>query len=150
MKRQVQFCCDASRDMYEDYYAKQSGGTMPVFVGSRHQRGHGLGSVLSGLIRSVIVPFLKRNVGALAGNSLKTGAQFVDDTVRGKTFKETAKKQMTVRDVDWQTGSVKSKRKRRRRHKDIFDGKWRSYTKTRASISSPSWNCFPYRRHRPA
>jgi len=83
--------------------------------------------VLSGLIRSVIVPFLKRNVGALAGNALKTGAQFVDDMVRGKTFKETAKKQMpeaiktTVRDVDWQTGSGKSKRKRRCRHKDIFD-----------------------------
>ena len=47
--------------------------------------------------------------------------------VRGKTFKETAKKRMpeaiktTVRDVDWQTGSGKSKRKRRRLHKDIFD-----------------------------
>ena len=47
--------------------------------------------------------------------------------VRGKTFKETAKKRMseaiktTVRDVDWQTGSGKSKSKRRRRHKDIFD-----------------------------
>ena len=101
--------------------------TMYVYCGSRHQRGHGLGSVLSGLLRSVIVPFLKRNVSALAGNALKTGAQFVDDMVCGKTFKETAKKRMpeaiktTLRDVDWQTGSGKSKRKRRRRHKDIFD-----------------------------
>ena len=46
MKRKAQFCCDASRDMYEDYYAKQSGGSMPVFVGTKRQRGHGIGSML--------------------------------------------------------------------------------------------------------
>ena len=32
MKRKAQFCCDASRDMYEDFYAKQSGRAMAVFV----------------------------------------------------------------------------------------------------------------------
>ena len=31
------YCCDASRHMYEDYYSRQVGGQMPVFVGSRHQ-----------------------------------------------------------------------------------------------------------------
>jgi len=128
MKRKAQFCCDASRDMYEDYYANQSGAAMPVFVGARYQRGHGLGSMLSGLIRHVVVPFLKRNSGALAGNVLKTGVQVVDDLVRGKTFKETVKKRMpeaiktTAQDINWQTGSGKPKRKRRRhRHRDIFD-----------------------------
>jgi len=75
MKRKAQFCCDTSRDMYEDYYAKQSGGAMPVFVGTKRQRGHGIGSILSGLFRNVVLPFLKGNVGSLAGNVLKTGAQ---------------------------------------------------------------------------
>jgi len=56
----------------KDYCANQSGAAMSVFVGARYQRGHGLGRMLSGLIRHVVVPFLKRNSGALAGNVLKT------------------------------------------------------------------------------
>ena len=91
MKRKAQFCCDASRDMYEDYYAKQSGGSMPVFVGTKRQRGHGIGSMLSGLFRNVVLPFLKGNVGSLAGNVLKTGAQVLDDVVQGKSLKDTVK-----------------------------------------------------------
>ena len=39
---------EASRALYEDYYTKQSGGELPVFYGSRTQRGHGIGSVLGG------------------------------------------------------------------------------------------------------
>jgi len=81
--------------------------------------------MLSGLIRHVVVPFLKRNSGALAGNVLKTGVQVVDDLVRGKTFKETVKRRMpeAIKPLhqlaDW---FGKPKRKRRRhRHRDIFD-----------------------------
>jgi len=50
--------------MYEDYYVKQRGGAMPVFVGTKRQRGHGIGSMLSGLFRNVVLPFLKGNVGS--------------------------------------------------------------------------------------
>ena len=111
--------------MYEDYYVKQSGGAMPVFVGFR---GHGIGSMLSGLFRNVVLPFLKGNVSSLAGNVLKTGAQVLDDVVLGKSLKDTVKKQIpeaikaAARDIDWQTGSGKPERKRRRRrgHKAIF------------------------------
>lgn len=91
MQRKVNFCCDASRNMYEDYYTNQDGGEMPVFVGTRRQRGHGLGSMLSGLFRTVVMPFLNRNSGALVGNVLKTGAEMVGDLVRGKTFKQSLK-----------------------------------------------------------
>ena len=86
MKRKAQFCCDASRDMYEDYYANQSGGAMPVFVGTKRQRGHGIGSMLSGLFRNVVLPFLKGNVGLLAGNVLKTGVQVLGDVVQGQVL----------------------------------------------------------------
>jgi len=40
---------------------------------------------------SHIVPFLKRNSGALAGNMLKTGVQVVDNLMHGKSLKETVK-----------------------------------------------------------
>jgi len=36
---------------------------MPVFAGTKRQRGHGIGSMLSGLFRNVVFPFLKGNVG---------------------------------------------------------------------------------------
>ena len=125
MQRKVNFCCDASRNMYEDYYTNQDGGEMPVFVGTRRQRGHGLGSMLSGLFRTVVMPFLNRNSGALVGNVLKTGAEMVGDLVRGKTFKQSLEKRMpkaiktTAGDIYWQSGFGKRKRKRRR--DDIFD-----------------------------
>jgi len=117
------------------YEAKQSGRAMPVFVGTKHQHGHGIGSMLSGLFRNVVLPFLKGNVGSLAGNVLGTGAQVLDDVVQGKSLlsatclvPHTVKKRIreaikaASRDIDWQTGSGQPERKRRhrRRHKDIF------------------------------
>ena len=47
---------------YDDYYARQVGGALPYFTGARVQRGHGFGSLFSGLLRSV-APLIKR--GAL-------------------------------------------------------------------------------------
>ena len=44
MKRRA-YCCDASRELYEEYYSRQNGGEIPVFAGRRFQRGHGLGSM---------------------------------------------------------------------------------------------------------
>jgi len=53
------FCCEASSGMYEDYYRSQIGSGLPVFEGSLGQRGHELGSMLSGLFRSAM-PMIKR------------------------------------------------------------------------------------------
>ena len=38
MKRKAMFCCDASRDMYEDYYTSQTGNGMPIIVGASNGR----------------------------------------------------------------------------------------------------------------
>lgn len=64
MKRK-QYCCDASRQMYEDYYTGQVGGNMPVFRGARYQRGHGLGNVIGGLFRRVVLPFLRTSANSI-------------------------------------------------------------------------------------
>ena len=109
---------------------------MPVFQGSRGQRGHGFGSVLSGLFRSAM-PMLKR----IGKQALTTGAYIASDMLGGKKFDESAR--MRVRqginsflpqqdDVSEQTGggrarrvAVKRKRtssrkRRTKRHDDIF------------------------------
>ena len=84
------YCCDASRGMYEDYYLQQSGSGLPVFQGSRGQRRHGLGSMLSGLFRSA-VPMLKRGLATFGKHALKTGLEIAGDVVEGKSFKDSAR-----------------------------------------------------------
>jgi hypothetical protein len=130
--------------MYADYYMRQTqvgNGDMPVFVGARYQRGHGLGSILSGLFRRVL-PFLKANATNAVSNLLRTGVDIAEDVWdKGKTFSESAKEQIpagikrTVQNINWQTGSGLGKRRRckqkkpkakraritlRRQHRDIF------------------------------
>jgi len=128
------FCCDAQKALFTDYYVNQAGGSMPVFQGSRRQRGHGFGSVLSGLFRSA-VPMLKR----IGKQALTTGAYIASDMLGGKKFDESARARvrqginsfLPPDDGSEQTGGgrrrrvVKRKRttkhhKRVKRRRDIF------------------------------
>ena len=83
------FCCSASRASYEDYYKKQNGGEIPIFYGSRMQRGHGIGSILGGLFRKAL-PFLKRGGINLGKQLLSSGIDVANDMIDGKKFKDAA------------------------------------------------------------
>ena len=48
---------------YHEYYLNQAGRGYPVYVGTRYQRGHGLGSIFGSLFKSA-VPLLKRGAKA--------------------------------------------------------------------------------------
>jgi len=133
MKRKA-YCCDASRHMYEDYYSRQVGGEMPVFAGSRYQRGHGLGSVLGGFFRRFIVPLFKTHGKTLALDALRTGMNVADDVLgSGHDFKESVKKRVpegikrSAQNLIGQSGSgigrgrnTRKRRKTRLRANDIF------------------------------
>jgi len=131
MKRKV-YCCDASRHMYEDYYSRQVGGEMPVFAGSRYQRGHGLGSVLGGIFRRFVIPFFRAHGKTLARGALKTGVDVAEDVLGGRTLKEAAKTRIpegikrTAQSLISQSGSGTRRRRGRKRKKpcirtkDIF------------------------------
>jgi len=103
--------------MYEDYYTGQVGGNMPVFRGVRYQRGHGLGNVISGLFRRVVLLFLKKNKKTFIRNASRTGMEVADDVLEGESLKGSVKKRLpqgikrTAGDVDWQTGSGFRKRR---------------------------------------
>ena len=84
------YCCDASRSMYEDYYAKQSGGEMPVFMGARYQRGHGIGNFFA-RVKRFAIPLLKRGAMFLLPRLFKTGADIVDDVKSGSKVKDAFK-----------------------------------------------------------
>lgn len=82
------YCCDATRDLYDQYYTNQQkggSGGFPVHVGLYRQRGHGIGSVFASLFRRIL-PLIK----SLAPRVLRTGADFVDDVSKGKSWKDAA------------------------------------------------------------
>ena len=91
--RRREYCCDASRHLYENYYLSQTGDGLPVFYGSRGQRGHGLGSLLGGLFRSAM-PMIKRGLAAFGKHALKTGLEVANDVVAGDSIKDSAKKRI--------------------------------------------------------
>ena len=129
MKRRA-YCCDASRDLYQEYYSRQNGGEIPVLAGARIQRGHGLGSILGGFFRRLVLPFFKNNGKRMLSNAVKTGMEVADDVLEGQSFKESAKKRVpagikrTVQNLDWQSGSGikrrRVKRRKRRKRGDLF------------------------------
>ena len=115
--RRKQYCCDASRRMYEDYYTGQVGGNIHVFRGARYQRGHRLGNVIGGLFLRMVLPipqrstkdvlrFVKKNKKTLITNVLRTGMEVADDVLEGKSLKSSMKKcvpqgiKRTAGDVD--------------------------------------------------
>ena len=68
---------------YNDYYRRHAGGALPYFAGARYQRGHGLGSLFGGLLRSAM-PLIER---ALGKGALKTGVRIADDVLSGQSIK---------------------------------------------------------------
>ena len=57
---------------YHEYYLNQAGRGYPVYVGTRYQRGHGLGSIFGSLFKSA-VPLLKR--GAKTSRSFENRSE---------------------------------------------------------------------------
>lgn len=91
---------------------------MPVFTGSRHQRGHGIGSILSGMFRHIL-PFLKANGKNMAVNLLRTGIDVADDVFEGgKKVSDSLKDRVpqgikrTFQQMNWQTGSGRAKKRK--------------------------------------
>ena len=135
---------------YEDYYQRQVGGALPVFAGSRVQRGHGLGRLFGGLLRSA-APLIKRGAVALGKRALKTGLRVADDVMSGQSVKDSAKRRAKEAGTDFinsllggagsppgvrasnarrkrriklktptPSSSLSKKRRRRKTHGDIF------------------------------
>ena len=78
---------------YSDYYARQAGGALLYFAGAPYQRGHGLGSLFGGLLRSAM-PLIKRGAVALGKGALKTGVRIADDVLSGQSIKRAAKRRL--------------------------------------------------------
>jgi len=78
-------------DPYLSYYKQQQlgHGVSSVYQGSPYQRGHGIGSFLGGLFRT-ITPLLKSGASALGKEALRHGIGFLGDIASGTTLPKEA------------------------------------------------------------
>lgn len=102
------------------------GSGLPVFKGETHQMGYGLGSLLSGLARTVlpvIAPIAKR----LGKTALETGSHILGDVISGRdNIKSSARKRIADAIEDhFEPDKKRLKKSRKIRHnkrrRDIFD-----------------------------
>lgn len=83
-----------SANPYLNYYSSQAGSGLSFFSGSRYQRGHGLGSFLSSLFRTALLPGLKSAGRYAAKEALHTGKDLIGDIIGGENVKDAAKKRV--------------------------------------------------------
>lgn len=76
---------------YEHYYSHQAGsGIGIIYKGVAHQRGHGIGSFLGGLFRSVL-PLLANGAKAVGKEALNTGVGLLSDLINARPLNESIK-----------------------------------------------------------
>jgi len=98
------------------YHAIGHGG-LPVFIGGKTQRGHGIGSIFSTLARSAI-PMLKSIGRKIAPSMINSGANFLSDVVSGASPKEAFKQRLKegggniIQSLGQRSTSSSTKRKR--------------------------------------
>lgn len=82
---------------FEKYYQLQSKNNFPVYAGNRSMRGYGFGSVFKRFFKW-IMPIVKENALPVVKNigkeALKSAVNIANDTIDGKTLKESAKSNM--------------------------------------------------------
>lgn len=133
-------------DPYVSYYLRQAGsGVGPIFKGSPLQRGHGIGSFLSQIFRSVF-PLLKSGAKAVGKEALNAGFGVLRDSIDRKPLHESVKARMreaggslmtkAERKIDSMKGSGYKCKKRRARRQSVSGIKRRKVTPLHRDIFS--------------
>ena len=80
------------------YVNQRGAGGMPVFYGSRYQRGMGLGSMfksffrwIAPIVKTHAVPVLKDAAKFVGTEAIKTATNITADAIDGKNFNESVK-----------------------------------------------------------
>lgn len=76
---------------YEHYYTNQAGsGIGIIYKGAPYQRGHGIGSFLGGLFRSVL-PLLSSGAKVVGKEALNVGVGLLSDMMNSQPMEESVK-----------------------------------------------------------
>ena len=103
------------------YYLNQAGDGFPVYAGTPYyQRGHGIGSIFSGLFKAA-TPLLKTAAKSLGKKALRVGAQVANDVLEGQNLKTAGKRRI----LEAGTSTLKSLTNPIKRKKSVVGGKKR-------------------------
>ena len=102
---------------------------MPAFQGAAIQRGRGLGGVLGGFLRNIILPTAKTVGKSLLRTGARKAAGVLSDVARGAPIQAAFMRQMNPRTTSrgvkrkMTVGNPRAKKRRatRRKTQDIFD-----------------------------
>lgn len=120
------------QDPYLAYYKTQLGGSVSaVYRGSPYQRGHGIGSFLGGLFRT-ITPLLKSGAKAVGKEALRTGVNVLSDVVSTNV----PVKHVISNRMQEFTGSLK--RKADNKLHNVMTGSGKSYKKKKHNVTPQS------------
>lgn len=133
------------QDPYLAYYKNQlGGGVSAVYRGSPYQRGHGIGSFLGGLFRT-ITPLLKSGAKAVGKEALRTGINVLSDVVGTNA----PVKHVISNRMQEFTGSLKRKADNKLNNVIMTgSGKRRSYKKKKHNVTPQSLQRLLTVRHR--
>lgn len=73
--------------LYEDFFCQQAGRALPMFIGERSQKRHGIGSFFIGL-GQMVFPRLKTGGKVLLRESVGTCLQVAQEALSGRNFGE--------------------------------------------------------------
>lgn len=86
---------ESSESFYRDYYGQQKGNGLAVFRGATIQKGRGIGSLFSSILRGAM-PLLKSGAKAVGKQLMSSGANVVNDLLDGKELKSSAVQNFSV------------------------------------------------------
>lgn len=112
-----------------EYYANQAGTGISYFQGSRAQRGHGIGAILSKLFNSTLLPAFKSGGGLLARQGLQSLVDVGTDLLSGENAKQAFNKrtkEALSRSIDELGVRLKQKGSGRKRKSSNFTYKKQS------------------------
>jgi len=84
-----------SSAFYYDYYSQQSGNGLAVFKGATIQRGKGIGSFFSKMLRGAM-PLLKSGAKTVGKQLLASGSNIANDVMNGENLKTSTAKNFSV------------------------------------------------------
>ena len=84
---------DGNRGAIDEYYIDQAGHGLPAFQGARVQRGHGIGNMFSGLLKSAM-PLIKKGSKALGKQVLSTGLGIANDLLSGENIRTSTERRL--------------------------------------------------------
>ena len=115
---QQQACCGDTTKLQHDYYVNQAGRGLPHFAGAAYQRGHGLGTMISGFLRSTMPLLPEQFMKTLKRKALTAGLGVASDVMSGKKLK-TSIKERAQQSIGIKTPTQKKPIKRRAPRKSV-------------------------------